>query len=50
MGTDMSTKERILTIRLMEKLREHPAYAGIFGIEAMLTKPKKAANRKEKQK
>lgn len=30
----MSAKERILMIRLMEKLEKHPAYAKVLGIEA----------------
>ena len=30
----MSAKERILMIRLMEKLEKHPAYAKALGIEA----------------
>ena len=30
----MSARERILMIRLMEKLEKHPAYAKALGIEA----------------
>ena len=30
----MTVKQRILTIRLMEKLEDHPAYAEALGIEA----------------
>lgn len=30
----MSTRERILMIRLMEKLEKHPAYAKALGVEA----------------
>ena len=30
----MTAKERILMIRLMEKLEKHPAYAKALGIEA----------------
>ena len=30
----LSTKERILTIRLLEKIKENPAYAESIGIEA----------------
>ena len=30
----MSAKERVLTIRLMEKLEKYPAYAKTLGIEA----------------
>lgn len=29
----LSTKERILTIRLLEKIKENPAYAESIGIE-----------------
>ena len=41
----MSVKERILTIRLMEKLREHPAYAKALGIETSVAL---ATDKKEK--
>ena len=30
----MRARERILMIRLMEKLEKHPAYAKVLGIEA----------------
>lgn len=30
----MTTRERILMIRLMEKLEKHPKYAMLLGIEA----------------
>lgn len=30
----MCTRERILMIRLMEKLQKHPAYAKALGVEA----------------
>ena len=30
----MSARERILMIRLMEKLEKHPTYAMLLGIEA----------------
>lgn len=30
----MSAKERILRIRLLEKIRKHPDYAKALGIEA----------------
>ena len=30
----MTARERILMIRLMEKLEKHPAYAMLLGIEA----------------
>ena len=33
----MSTKERILTIHLMEKLQKNPEYTKVFGIEAKET-------------
>ena len=29
----MTTRERIMTIRLIEKLQAHPSYAKVFGIE-----------------
>ena len=31
----MSARERILTIRLMEKAAEHPAFAQAIGIECV---------------
>ena len=31
-GVFLSTRERILTIRLLEKLGKHPAYAQVLGI------------------
>lgn len=31
----MSTKERIRTIRLLEKVARNPAYAEVLGIEAV---------------
>ena len=34
----MSVKERILTIRLMEKLQENPAYAKALGITSEFQK------------
>ena len=30
----MNTRERILAIRLMDKVSAHPAYAEVFGIAA----------------
>ena len=30
----MSVRERILMLRLMEKLQKHPAYATLLGVEA----------------
>lgn len=32
----MGTRERVLTIRLLERLAEHPAYADILGIEVAM--------------
>ena len=32
----MSTKERIMTIRLLDKIAKQPVYAGILGIEVAL--------------
>lgn len=37
-GRAMSVKERIMTIRLMEKLQANPAYAKALGITADLQK------------
>ena len=34
----LRTRERILTIRLLEKVKEHPAYAKALGIEAVKEK------------
>ena len=31
----LSTRERIVMIRLMEKLEKHPAYATLLGVEAI---------------
>ena len=33
-GMCLTARERILMIRLMEKLEEHPTYAMLLGIEA----------------
>ena len=41
----MSAKERILAIRLMEKLQEHPAYAKALEIEVRVAP---ATDKKEK--
>ena len=43
----MSAKERIMTIRLMEKLQAYPAYAKVWGITAGFGK--KQYNDKEEQ-
>lgn len=32
----MSAKERIAAIRLLEHLRQHPAYAATLGVEVVL--------------
>lgn len=44
---DMSVQERILTIRLMEKLKACPAYAKAFGVEVTGMQPPKTAEKKE---
>ena len=41
----MSARERILVIRLMEKIEKHPTYAKTLGIEA--TSAVKNQNRKK---
>jgi len=41
----MGTRERILTIRLLEKLQVYPEYKKIFGIEAKINT---ATEKKEK--
>ena len=43
----MSVKERIMTIRLMEKLQANPTYAKVLGITAEFQK--KQQNEKEVQ-
>ena len=35
----MSVRERILTIRLFDKVRKQPAYAAALGIECVQEKP-----------
>ena len=42
----MDAKERILTIRLMEKLRAYPGYAKVLGLEIVRRLP--PAGQKEK--
>ena len=37
----MNAKERILAIRLMEKLHKHPVYAKQFGIELRIIQKEK---------
>ena len=39
----MSVKERIMTIRLMEKLQAHPAYAKALGITVNLENKQKSS-------
>lgn len=43
----MSVRERILTIRLMEKLQAYPELGKILGIEAVLTELPKASDKEE---
>ena len=44
----MSTRERILMLRLMEKLEKYPAYATLLGVEAtgVVSNPKKKSDPK----
>lgn len=44
----MSAKERIITIRLMEKLQAYPAYAKGLGIEISVVYPSEGTDKKEK--
>lgn len=44
----MGVRERILTIRLMEKLRAHPGYAKTLGIEIAQCRRLAAEDKKEK--
>ena len=37
-GIEMSTRERIMTIRLMDKAAKHPLYATLLGIEIVTEK------------
>ena len=37
-GVEMSTRERIMTIRLMDKAAKHPLYATLLGIEIVTEK------------
>ena len=37
-GIKMSTRERITTIRLMDKAAKHPLYATLLGIEMVTEK------------
>lgn len=42
----MGVKERILTIRLMEKLKAYPDYARILGIQVIHNQPAKGNGKK----
>ena len=44
----MNARERIITIRLVEKLLSHPAYAKAFAIEICIARPHETAHKKEK--
>lgn len=44
----MSVRERILTIRLVEKLQERPLYAEALGIEITVAPSAEAVDKKEK--
>ena len=44
----MSAKERVMTIRLMEKLQANPAYAKVLGIEICVDRQPDADDKKEK--
>ena len=37
-GVEMSTRERIMTILLMDKATKHPLYATLLGIEIVTEK------------
>lgn len=37
-GVEMSTRERIMTILLMDKAAKHPLYATLLGIEIVTEK------------
>ena len=39
----MSVKERIMTIRLMEKIQEHPTYTKALGITVNLENKQKSS-------
>ena len=43
----LKPRERILTLRLMEKLEKYPACAGALGVEAVIVL--RAKGRKEKE-
>ena len=43
----MSAKERIMTIRLMEKLQAHPAYAKVLGIEICVAQSTEATDKEK---
>lgn len=44
----MGVRERILTIRLMEKLQAHTVYAKALGIEMAVSRPAVTDEKKEK--
>jgi len=44
----MSARERVMTIRLLERLQAHPAYAKVFGIEICVALPSEVADQKER--
>ncbi len=43
----MSARERIMTIRLMEKLQAHPAYAKALGLKICVAQSTEAADKEE---
>ena len=45
----MGVKERIIAIRLMEKLQEHLVYAKTLGIEGCVGRTSETIEKKEKQ-
>ena len=43
----MSARERVITIRLIEKLQVHPAYAKALGIEINIAQPAEAIDKEK---
>ena len=43
----MSAKERIMTIRLMEKLQAHPAYGKALGIKICVAQSTEATDKEK---
>ena len=43
----MTARERIMTIRLMEKLQAHPAYAKLLGIEICVAQSTEATDKEK---